>query len=134
MILHTAGLLHLQNRKLLLAYSKNKNCFYLPGGKVNAGESAKEALCREVAEELNVVLQPDELRYHTHITAPAFGEMAGTIMEQDCFLLLKAIAPNAAAEIGELKYFSLNDYLAETTQAPGAVLVLQQLKEEGLID
>ena len=55
-------------------------------------------------------------------------------MEQDCFFLHRHITPEASAEIGELKYFSLNDYLLEPNRAPGAVMVLEKLKAEGHID
>jgi len=106
MHLPTAGLLVIENRKLLLAYSKNKKCFYLPGGKIDKSETAIQALCREIEEELNLSLHENELSYYTHITAPAYGENNGVIMEQDCFLLNKPVEPIASAEIGELKYFA----------------------------
>ena len=35
-------------------------------------------------------------------------------MEQDCFLINKPVTPGASAEIGELKYFSLEEYLEQT--------------------
>jgi len=134
MQLATAGLLVIQNRKLLLAYSINKACFYLPGGKIDEGESTKDALSREISEELNVQLQPADLLYYCHITAPAYGEKRGIIMEQDCFIVNKTITPVAAAEIGELKYFSLNDYLNQENKAPGAIMILEKLKSDNLID
>ena len=118
----------------MLAYSKNKKCFYLPGGKIDTNETAAQALCREIEEELNVPLQEIDLRYYTHITAPAFGEMNGTIMEQDCFLVNKIVEPVACAEISELRYFTLTEYLAQPQTAPGAVRVLEILKEDNLID
>ena len=132
--MHTAGLLAIKDKKLLLAFSKNKACFYLPGGKTAGSESAKQALCREIKEELNVSITENDLSYHTHITAPAYGEKEGIIMEQDCFLLLRPIQPEASAEIGALRYFSLADYLLQEKQAPGAVMILQQLTAAGLID
>ncbi|HVT85234.1 MAG TPA: NUDIX domain-containing protein [Chitinophagaceae bacterium] len=134
MQLLTAGLLVIENRKLLLAYSRNKRCFYLPGGKIDAGETATSALCREIAEEMNVDLGESDLQYYTHISAPAYGERNGTIMEQECFLLNKKIHPSASAEVGALKYFSLEEYLQEENKAPGAVMILEQLKRDGLID
>jgi 8-oxo-dGTP pyrophosphatase MutT (NUDIX family) len=132
--LHTAGLLLVKNRKLLLAFSNNKQCFYLPGGKVDDGESAREALIREIAEELNICVNENELEFYTHISAPAYGETEGTIMEQDCFFLHKNIEPEASAEIGELTYFSLKQYQLQTNKAPGAEMILEQLKKEGVID
>jgi 8-oxo-dGTP pyrophosphatase MutT (NUDIX family) len=134
MQLFTAGLLVIEHRKLLLAYSNNKKCFYLPGGKINEGETAAEALLREVAEELNVPLAKTALQFYTHITAPAYGEANGIIMEQDCFFATEKINPIASAEIGALHYFTFNEYLQQPNTAPGAVMILQQLNADGYID
>lgn len=132
--LPTAGLLVIQNRKLLFAFSSNKQCFYLPGGKIDKGETAKEALSREIAEELNAEIQTEHLIYYTHITAPAYGEVNGTIMEQDCFFSAIDIHPKASGEIGQLKYFSSEEYVLEINKAPGVVMILEQLKVDGYID
>ena len=70
MKLPTAGLLIIENRKLLLAYSRNKQCFYLPGGKIDTGETVAKALCREIAEEMNVTISEHELNFYIHISAP----------------------------------------------------------------
>jgi 8-oxo-dGTP pyrophosphatase MutT (NUDIX family) len=134
MKLATAGLLIIKDRKLLLAFSRNKQCYYLPGGKIDPHESAAQALCREIEEELNIHVSEHELTYHTHISAPAYGEANGIIMEQDCFLLKKSVSPQASAEIGELGYFTLATYLQQKNTAPGAVMILEHLKKEGLID
>ena len=106
----------------------------MPGGKIDANETAIAALCREVQEEMNVPISESELQFYTHITAPAFGEKEGIIMEQDCFLLQRKIVPTASAEVARLAYFSVADYKTETHQAPGALMVLQQLQLAGLID
>lgn len=134
MQLFTAGLLLIKHRKLLLAYSNNKKCFYLPGGKIDKGETAAQALCREIAEELHTVLTENDLKFYTHITAAAYGEAAGIIMEQDCFFATEKINPIAAAEIGALQYFNLAEYQQQPNTAPGAIMVLQQLKADGYID
>ena len=134
MKLPTAGVLIIENRKLLLAYSRNKQCFYLPGGKIDRGETAAKALCREIAEEMKVTVSEHELNYYTHISAPAYGEENGIIMEQDCFWVDRHITPRPSAEIEELKYFSVNEYLLESNRAPGAVMILRQLQSDDLID
>ena len=117
-----------------MTFSNNKQCFYLPGGKVDNSESATEALCREAKEELQLSINANQLRYYTHIPAPAYGESNGIIMEQDCFFLTTHETPVASAEIGELRYFSLAEYLEERQQAPGAVMILEQLQKDNLID
>jgi len=132
--LRTAGLLVIKERKLLLAFSKNKQCFYLPGGKVDAGESEKEALCREIMEELNVAMTTEELEYYTHISAPAFGEKSGVIMEQDCYFVRRDIDPQPSAEIGAIRFFSADEYDLEKAQAPGVIAILNKLAEDGFID
>jgi 8-oxo-dGTP pyrophosphatase MutT (NUDIX family) len=134
MQLFTVGLLVVQNRRLLLAYSNNKKCFYLPGGKVDDGETPTTALRREIVEELNITLTENDITFYTHITAPAYGESTGVIMEQDCFFVTKPINPIAAAEIGALQYFTLTEYLQQPNTAPGAVMALQQLKADKYID
>ncbi|MFT3681006.1 MAG: NUDIX domain-containing protein [Ferruginibacter sp.] len=135
MLLHTTGLLLVKNRKLLLAFSNNKQCYYLPGGKIDTGETARQALCREIEEELNVLLTENELEFYTHITAPAFGETTGIIMEQDCFFINRPVEVlYPSAEIGAVKYFTLSEYLQEERQAPGAVMILQQLVDDQYID
>lgn len=129
-----AGLIYIENKKLLLAYSSKKQCFYLPGGKIDANETATTALCREVQEEMNVLITESELQFYTHISAPAYGEKEGTIMEQDCFMLRRKIVPTASAEVASLQYFSVADYHHQIHQAPGAIMVLQQLQKDRLID
>jgi 8-oxo-dGTP pyrophosphatase MutT (NUDIX family) len=130
----TAGLIVVKDRKLLLAYSKNKQAFYLPGGKSDAGETTLTALVREIREELNINLAPQDLQFYSHITAPAFGENAGIIMEQDCFIGNLPAEPNPAAEIGALDYFSTLSYKGQPQQVPGVIQVMQQLQQDDLID
>jgi 8-oxo-dGTP pyrophosphatase MutT (NUDIX family) len=129
-----AGLLLIRDRRLLLAFSRNKQCFYLPGGKIHVGETAAQALCREIREELSIQIDEKELRFYTHITAPAYGEEKGVVMEQDCFIVNKEVQPQASAEIGEIRYFTVDEYRKEAMIAPGALMVLEQLKEANLVD
>lgn len=133
MQLHTAGLVVIKNRKLLLAFSDNKKAFYLPGGKVDAGETATQALVREIQEELNIIMEENKLQYYTHITAPAFGEQQGIIMEQDCYLYDLTATPVANAEIGALDYFDSTSYALQPAQVPGVVTIIEQLKADDMI-
>ena len=44
------------NEYLLLVQARNREKYYFPGGKIDANESYKEALKREVQEELQIDL------------------------------------------------------------------------------
>ncbi|MGE8243857.1 MAG: NUDIX hydrolase [Sphingobacterium sp.] len=131
--LPTAGLISIADNKILLAYSNNKKAWYLPGGKIDAGEDSLQSLRLEISEELNIDLDPQKISYYCHITAPAYGIIPEVIMEQDCFLypLTETIQPSN--EIGEVKYFSHEDYLHEPIQVIGVLHVFDRLKADGLI-
>ncbi len=45
----------IKERKILLCRNKDKGYYYLPGGHVEFGEKAKEALARELKEELETI-------------------------------------------------------------------------------
>src|SRR5215467_4791513 len=104
--LTTAGLVVIKNRRLLLAFSRNKKAWYLPGGKTDVGESTDHALIREIKEELNIHIRSHEIKYYMHISAPAFGE-DNVMMEQDCYIHELLNEPEPASEIEALAYFTI---------------------------
>jgi len=130
----TAGLIVIKDKQLLLAFSNNKQAFYLPGGKADPGESTVDAIIREIFEELNIRLSPKDLEFYTHITAPAFGEQTGVTMEQDCYTTELRDEPIPCAEIGELRYFNTAAYQLQPHRPPGVVEVMRQLKQDGIIN
>ena len=132
-LLPTAALIIIKEQRLLLAFSKNKRAFYLPGGKVDAGETAVQALTREIAEEMNLRIRPDELTFFMHITAPAFGESEEVIMEQECFMYNLQSPVTPGAEIGELRFFTYDNYLKEQHLVPGVIMLFDELEKLGLI-
>ncbi|MBS1915811.1 MAG: NUDIX domain-containing protein [Bacteroidetes bacterium] len=131
--LFTAGLVVVNQGKLLLAFSNNKQAWYLPGGKIDNNETAVEALIREIREELNIELNEPGLKFYIHISATAFGEVTGIIMEQDCFLYELKETPRPSAEIKDIRYFNCYDYSFEEKQVPGVIMILEKLKKDGLV-
>nr|WP_321522750.1 NUDIX domain-containing protein [uncultured Macellibacteroides sp.] len=131
--LPTAGLVVVRGNKLLLAYSKNKKAWYLPGGKIEDGESSLDTLQREIFEELTIKLNSERLKYYCHITAPAYGELPHIIMEQDCFLyeLNEKIEPKN--EIDEVKFFDSEMYQSEPAQVPGVLKVFDKLTKDKVL-
>lgn len=125
--LPTAGLLVIQNKQLLLAFSRNKQAWYLPGGKIDKGETAISGLIREIKEELNLAIDRSELSYYCHISAPAYGENNNLIMEQDCYLYELRENINPSNEIEAVRFFSLEDYKNEPAQVIGVLMVFEKL-------
>jgi len=130
----TAGLVVIEGRKLLLAFSKRKQAYYLPGGKLDEGETSVTAIVREIKEELSIDITPDELEFYCHITAPAYGELPPVMMEQDCFLYTLKSTPEVNAEIEAIRFFSFTEFKQETVQVPGVLLLFQQLIKDHKVD
>ncbi|MFD1771053.1 NUDIX hydrolase [Sphingobacterium suaedae] len=131
-LLPTAGLLVIKENKILLAFSKNKQAWYLPGGKLNEGETSEEALIREIKEELGVTLKKTALQFLTHISATAYGE-AGLTMEQDCYLCPLEEEVRPSAEIVAARYFSVQEYAQEQVRVEGVIKAFEILILKGLI-
>lgn len=77
--------LYLKDQKLLMALSRGKQTYYIPGGKREAGESDTEALMREVKEELSIELVPSTITYYGTFEAQAHGKPPGTIVRMTCY-------------------------------------------------
>lgn len=132
--LNTAGLVVIENRRLLLAFSKRKQAFYLPGGKLDDGEDAVTALIREIKEELSITILTHELQWYCHISAPAYGEQPPVMMEQDCFFYTLQSTPVADAEIEIIRYFTYGEFRQEAIQVPGVELLFQRLAADDKVD
>ncbi len=48
---------------LIERWKKGRHFFVLPGGRLEAGETAKDCVTREIREELNIVIKPKSLIY-----------------------------------------------------------------------
>ncbi|MDF3931796.1 NUDIX hydrolase [Pseudomonas citronellolis] len=91
------------NGRLLLVRKRGTRAFMLPGGKREAGESAEQALLRELEEELGLRLPREALRPLGNFQAPAANE-ADTRVDAHIFVARLPHPVSAAAELEELAW------------------------------
>lgn len=132
--IRTAALAYVRERRLLQARSADKAAFYMAGGKIDAGETAEEALHREIREELGTGIVRDTVEELGVFRAEAWGHPAGTEVHITCFLAELVEEPQPSNEIAELRYFTVDEYAAMPHVAPGSMLVFRRLQSMGLVD
>ena len=84
--------------RILLVRKRNTTAFMQPGGKIEAGERAEDALRREIAEELGSGIRA--ARFVQRAQAPAANE-PGRIVQADLFEVDLDGAVAIGAEIAE---------------------------------
>jgi 8-oxo-dGTP pyrophosphatase MutT (NUDIX family) len=132
--IRTAALAHVRDRRLLQTRSVGNPAFYMAGGKIDPGESATDALHREIREELDAGILADSVRELGVFEAPAYGHPAGTRLHMTCFVAELTGEPSPTSEIAELRYFTVAEYAAMAHVAPGSMMVFRKLAELGLVD
>lgn len=84
--IHKAGGVIIRDRKFLVTRSAGKDIFIAPGGKLEAGEIAEEALAREMMEEVQVKIDVSTLEPLGTFRAQAAGKDNMTL-EMDVFII-----------------------------------------------
>jgi 8-oxo-dGTP pyrophosphatase MutT (NUDIX family) len=85
----------------LLVRKRGTTAFMQPGGKIEPGEAPVRALCRELAEELGLSIDPMAPEYLGRYAAPAANE-AGATVEAEIFHVEITAEVEPAAEIEEI--------------------------------
>ncbi|MCI2417730.1 NUDIX domain-containing protein [Saccharopolyspora sp. K220] len=124
-LIRAVGLVRFVAGRLLLVRADYQTAFYLPGGKIDPGETEVQALHREVREELGVGLVGADFlgRYLTD----AVGQGDGVQVELACYTGELDGAPQPAAEIAELAWLTRAEYVAHPVTAPAIVALFADL-------
>ena len=132
--IHKAAGIVIQDRKLLFTRAKDMDFFIDPGGKIEPGETAKQALVRELKEELDIDVDEADLEVFGEFTAEAANHKGKTVHMQAFIVKKWQGAIKASAEVEELRW--LTSDIPTDTQV-GSIFggkVLPKLKEQGLVD
>lgn len=96
----------MENGEILLVRVRDNRLWYLPGGKIEPGETAVCAVSREVREELGVELFADDLVFAGRVIGPdVSGE--GEV-ELHCFSGPWHGVPEPLAEVSEVAWWPLD--------------------------
>lgn len=122
--------IEIKEGKILVARSKGKEAFYIPGGKREAGESDAQALIREIREELCVDLKESSLEYYGTFSAQAHGHQEGIIVQMTCYTgeFLGQLQP--AAEIEEMDWLVFEE-MEKTSHVDK--IIFKDLRTKGLL-
>ena len=88
-IYKAAGII-IKDRKLLISIEHSKEFYVAPGGSLEEGESPKDALVRELMEELGIKVNENSLEDFGHFHAQAAGEVNNTV-HMNVFIVKTAI-------------------------------------------
>lgn len=132
-IYKAAGII-IVGRKLLFTRAKDMQVFIDPGGKIEPGETAKQALVRELKEELTIDVDESDLEPFGEYTAEAANHKGRTVHMQ-AFIVKKWQGEiTASAEIEELRWLTSD---VPTDIKVGSIFggqVLPKLHQQGLVD
>ncbi|TDM02435.1 NUDIX hydrolase [Macrococcus carouselicus] len=127
--INCAALVYIEDSKLLLVKVRELEKYYLPGGKIEAGEEPIDTAIREVHEELNVELDKKQVHYLGRVEGPAYPQDATVSLE--CFTyegsLEEAVRHN---EITGIRYFDLEH---SDLIAPAVLVLIDKLNSKALV-
>ncbi|MDA3804237.1 MULTISPECIES: NUDIX hydrolase [unclassified Clavibacter] len=104
--LRVAALALIRDRRVLMVRVTGQDVLYLPGGKIEPGEGARQALMREAAEEVGLDIDPATVEDLFTVLADAHGVHAGRLVSMTVYRAEprdRSQQPVASGEIAEVE-------------------------------
>lgn len=108
-VIETANWILRDGAKILSVRSHGRDRFYLPGGKIDAGETARDAILREINEELGVTLIDHTIREIGTFAGHGHNQPLGAIVRMTCFAADYTGTLSPAREIAEMRWLTPRD-------------------------
>jgi mutator protein MutT len=132
--IYKSGGVIIRDRKLLVERSFGKEFFIAPGGSIEAGESPRQALVRELQEEFAIEVKEGDLEEFGTFYAEAAGK-DGKTLRMDVFMVKGwSGEPRPNSEVEEIRW--ITSEIPEDIKV-GSIFeheVLPRLKSSDLID
>ena len=132
--MHKSAGIIIKDGTLLVLRSKGKDTFYAPGGKLDSGETPEQALCRELQEEVSIVVAEDALTLFGRFEPPAHDK-AGITLVMDVFFVNdysgEVVASNEIEECQWVDSSNVDDIAISTIFRNE---VFPRLVEQGLVE
>jgi 8-oxo-dGTP diphosphatase len=129
--IQVAAIALIRNRRVLMVTARGRDVIYMPGGKIDTGETAAAAAAREAEEEVALHLDPAELTELFTVVVQAHGEPDGRQVHMRVFAAETDADPQPSAEVSALHWASTADLFR---CPPAGAEVLRLLAERGSID
>lgn len=110
--------------KILIAkrnYGEFEGLFEFPGGKIEPGELPKEALKREIQEEMEVDIQVNDFFMNVYYEYPNF------ILDMDCYLCNLLDENIHLNDHSEIKWINVHEKNIEWV--PADIQIIEKLRE-----
>lgn len=130
-IIDKIAFIYLKDGKILSTLSKNKDTYYIPGGKREGIETDVETLVRECKEELTIDILQDTIKYYGTFEAQAHGKTEGILVKMTCYMadFEGQLKPNS--EIQEIKWLDYSNLNVKIS--PVDKLIFKDLFDKQLI-
>jgi 8-oxo-dGTP pyrophosphatase MutT (NUDIX family) len=130
-VIDKVAFIYFEDKKILMARTRGKDRYYVPGGKREKGEDDMSVLVREIQEELNVTIQPHTVQFYGVFEAQAHGQPEGVFVRMRCYTGEYKGVVSPASEIDDILFYS---YDQKDSVGPVDQMIFDDAFSQGLLE